>query len=263
MWDSIRSTITATVVAAATAIGAASAAQADEPLKVGFAAEPYPPFTYLDASGEWTGFEVELAHALCEEMGKTCENAPIAWDGIIPALMNGKIDMIVGSMSITEKRRRVIDFSDRYYYTSAAYIGPKALDVKIPEGLDGLILAVQGSTTHATYARQELEDTGVDIKLYDTEDREKADLLAGRVDLVLADQAAMADFLAQPEAQDFEIKAVAPEHPAFGEGIGVGLRKESPLKDDVNAAIATVLDNGTYDALADKYFDFDIYGPRD
>jgi polar amino acid transport system substrate-binding protein len=262
MISSVRSAVAGAVFAATTIAAGTTGALAADTLKVGFAAEPYPPFTSLDSSGKWTGFEVELAAAICEEMGAKCENAPVAWDGIIPALAGGKIDMIVGSMSITDDRRKVIDFSDRYYYTAAAYIGPKSLDVKIPEDLGGLILAVQGSTTHATFARQELADTGVEIKLYDTEDREKADLLAGRVDLVLADQAAMAEFLAQDDAKDFEIKAIAPAHPTFGEGIGVGLRKDSPLKADINAAIAELLENGTYDKIADKYFDFDIYGPR-
>ncbi len=107
-------------------------------LKVGFGAEPYPPFTEADASGKWQGFEIDIAKALCKQMQVECVPAPIAWDGIIPALTSGQIDMILGSMSITEERKQTIDFSDRYYYTSAAFVGAegKRLDIS-PEGHEG------------------------------------------------------------------------------------------------------------------------------
>src|SRR5688500_18473754 len=96
-----------------------------EPLKVGFGAEPYPPFTEANASGEWVGFEIDLANALCEEMQVECVPTPIAWDGIIPALTSGQIDMILGSMSITEERKKTVNFSDRYYYTGADFVAAK------------------------------------------------------------------------------------------------------------------------------------------
>jgi polar amino acid transport system substrate-binding protein len=234
-----------------------------EPLKVGFGAEPYPPFTSANASGEWEGFEIDLAEALCAEMQVECEPAPIAWDGIIPALTSGQIDMILGSMSITEERKQTVNFSDRYYYTASVFVAPKGsgLDTS-PEGMQGKILGVQTGTTNADYAQQVYAD-GVEIKLYNTQDEVNADLVAGRIDVMLADQLAMDAFVKSEAGADMEIVATAPAHPAFGEGIGVALRKEdTELLQKVNAGIKALLDSGKYDEIAKKYFDFDIYGPR-
>jgi polar amino acid transport system substrate-binding protein len=234
-----------------------------EPLKVGFGAEPYPPFTEANASGEWVGFEIDLAKALCEEMKAECVPTPIAWDGIIPALTSGQIDMILGSMSITEERKQTVNFSDRYYYTPSVFVAMKGsgLDTSA-EGLKGKILGVQSATTNADYAEKTYAD-GVEIKYYNTQDEVNADLLAGRIDVMLADQLAMDAFVKGEAGKDTEVVATAPADPAFGEGIGVAVRKDdAELLAKVNAGIKALLDSGKYDEIAKKYFDFDIYGPR-
>lgn len=253
-----RKTLLATIAGLA-ALLAANVPAAAAPLKIGISAEPYPPFTYKGSDGEWTGFEVELGDAICNEMGRDCAITPTSWSGIIPALNAGKIDMIMNSMSITEKRDKVIDFTKPYYYTKAAYVGPKDMDIDLPGGLDGKILGVQAATTHAAYARQALADTGVDVKLYDRQEQANRDLLAGRVDLILADQIAMGEFVKRDEAQGMAIKGYAPKHPAFGKGIGIGVRTDdNGLQKDLNAAIDAVLDNGTCSDLSQKYFDQNI-----
>lgn len=234
---------------------------AAEPLKIGLSAEPYPPFTYKSSDGDWTGFEVELAEAICAEMDAECRITPTSWSGIIPALNSGKIDMIMNSMSITEDRDKVIDFTDPYYYTSAAFVAEKDRDIQIPDGLSGLTLGVQAATTHAGYAREELKDTGVRIKIYDEQEQANRDLMAGRLDVIMADQIAMGEFVDRDEAQDYEIKDLAPRHPAFGEGIGIGIREEdNKLQQNLNAAIKEVLEDGTCAELSQEYFGQDICG---
>ena len=106
-----------TAVAAAIAVAAGIGVAEAQALKVGLAAEPYPPFTSPDASGKWVGWEVDIIDAVCAEAKLECEVTPVAWDGIIPALTTKKIDMIMSSMSITEERKKTIDFSDKYYNT--------------------------------------------------------------------------------------------------------------------------------------------------
>jgi polar amino acid transport system substrate-binding protein len=252
--------------AAAAALGlvlAVGSAAAQTTLKVGFGAEPYPPFTEATASGEWKGFEIDLAKALCKQMQVQCEHVPVAWDGIIPALTSGKIDMILGSMSITDERKQSIAFSDRYYYTPSVFVAAKGSKIDVsPEGMKGKIIGVQTSTTNADYVRKTYPD-GVDIKVYNTQDELNADLAAGRVDVMLADQLAMDILMKSDQGKDMEVVATAPQDPAFGEGIGVGLRKEdTELLQKVNAGIKALLDSGEYDTIAKTYFDFDIYGPR-
>jgi polar amino acid transport system substrate-binding protein len=103
-----------TVFAAAALAMLASAAPATADLKLGVAAEPYPPFSSKDASGTWVGWEIDLMNMLCAQMNEKCEIAEVAWDGIIPALTSKQIDVIFSSMTITEEREQTIDFSNMY-----------------------------------------------------------------------------------------------------------------------------------------------------
>ncbi|MFG6668666.1 transporter substrate-binding domain-containing protein [Halomonas sp. HNIBRBA4712] len=234
-------------------------ALAETPLKIGISGEPYPPFTYKAASGEWTGFEVELAHAICAELERECEIAPTGWSGIIPSLQAGRIDMIMNSMSITEQRQRVIAFTRPYYFTPGAYVAASERELTVPDDLDGLVMGVQSATTNATYARRALRDSGVDVRLYDQAEQVNSDLLAGRLDVVLADEVAMLQFLERSEAEGFEIKATAPHHSAYGEGIGIGLRQEDEaLNAALDEAIAAVVEKGTCGELSEQFLGTDV-----
>ena len=116
-----------TLLAAIAAIGLSLTAgvAAAETVRVGIAAEPYPPFTEPDANGNWKGWEIDFMNAVCAEAKLDCVVTPVAWDGIIPALTSNKIDAIIGSMSITEERMKTIDFSDKYYNTPSVIAAAK------------------------------------------------------------------------------------------------------------------------------------------
>ncbi len=240
------------------------AARADETIRFGVAAEPYPPFTSKDASGKWVGFEVDLMDAVCANLKAKCEIVEVAWDGIIPALQANKFDVIWSSMSITAKRKETIDFTNKYYDTPAEIIGPKSasfnIDNKNPDSLKGKIVGVQTSTIHAQYV-QKYFGSAATIKVYDTQDNVNADLVAGRIDCEMADSIALADFLKTDAGKDYEVKWTAPKDPILGEGVGGGILKTSTaLKEKLNAAIAAVRASGQYDTIAKKYFDFNVYG---
>lgn len=252
--------VAALALSVAISAGAANA----QALKIGIAAEPYPPFASPDASGQWVGWEVELAKAVCEEAKFECTITPVAWDGIIPALTTKKIDAIMASMSITAEREKTIDFSDKYYNTPTGIIGPKEEKFDAtPEGLSGKILGVQVSTVHETYAKKHFGSTASEIKIYQTQDEANADLAAGRIDAVQADSIALDAFLATDQGKACcEMKGtVADDIEVLGPGVGVGLRKgDDELKEKFNAAIKAVRADGKYDEIAKKYFNFDIYG---
>ncbi|HRK43505.1 MAG TPA: transporter substrate-binding domain-containing protein [Gemmobacter sp.] len=241
-----------------------SGAAMAETVKVGIAAEPYPPFASPDSSGTWTGWEVEMIGAVCKAAEMECEVVPVAWDGIIPALTSGQIDAIMASMSITEERMKTIDFSNKYYNTPTVIVGPKGMEmVATPEGLAGKILGVQVSTIHEAYAQKHFAATAGEIKVYQTQDEANQDLVAGRIDATQADSIALDAFLATPEgAACCESKgAVADDTEVLGLGVGVGLRKgEDDLKAKFNAGIAKVLEDGTYEAISKPYFASSIYG---
>ncbi|WEZ84509.1 transporter substrate-binding domain-containing protein [Rhizobium sp. 32-5/1] len=253
------------ILSVALAIGLSGAASvAAQEVKVGFAAEPYPPFTSPDASGNWEGWEVEFQKAICAEAKLDCVITPVAWDGIIPALTSKKIDVIIGSMSITEERMKTIDFSDKYYNTPTAVIGPK--DVKFeatPEGLAGKTIGVQVSTIHQDYANKYFVAAGATLKEYQTQDEANNDLAAGRLDAVQADSITLDAFLKSEQgAACCDKKGNVKDDPTIlGAGVGVGIRKEdTELKGKINAAIKAIRENGTYDTFSKKYFDFDVYG---
>ncbi|WP_219097630.1 transporter substrate-binding domain-containing protein [Pseudomonas sp. UMAB-40] len=233
-----------------------SAAQA-QPIRFAVAAEPYPPYTEKQANGEWKGFEVDLIHKLCSEMKAECEIKEVAWDGIIPSLLAKKIDVIFSSMSVTEEREKQIAFSKAYYDSVIAIVGPKGTSVKkYPDDLKGKIIGVQNSTVSASYLKQYYEKIA-DVKYYDTQDSANADLIAGRIDLMMADGTAMASFVQTPDARNsnLEYLGAVPYDPIFGKGVGAGLRKDdAELKARLDKAITSLLASKDYDDLSQHYF---------
>ena len=243
--------------AAAAAMMAASApAMAD--LKFGVAAEPYPPFTSKDASGVWVGWEVDLMNALCAQMGEKCELVEVAWDGIIPALTSKQIDVIFSSMTITEDRKKTIDFSNMYYDTPTVIIGAKTGDTDItPDHLKGKVIGVQVSTIHEKYL-QKYYGAGSEIKTYATQDEVNSDLAAGRVDYVQADGSALDAFLKTEQGTACcEMKGqVADDPEILGFGAGAGIRKEdTAIRDKINAAIDELAKANKFEEITAKYPD--------
>jgi polar amino acid transport system substrate-binding protein len=249
------------LLAAACLMAAPVAAQE---VKIGIAAEAYPPFASPDASGNWVGWEVDFINAVCAAGEMQCVITPVAWDGIIPSLTSGQIDVIMASMSITEERSKTIDFSDKYYNTPTVIVGAKGVEMApTPEGLAGKIIGVQASTIHADYVEKYFAGTAAEVKIYQTQDEANSDLAAGRIDATQADSIAMDAFLAsEAGAACCETKgAVADDPTILGLGVGAGIRKgEDELKAKINAAIAKVIADGTYDTITAKYFASSIYG---
>ncbi|HWT61369.1 MAG TPA: transporter substrate-binding domain-containing protein [Ochrobactrum sp.] len=253
--------VCAAVFLAATAM--APAAQA-KTMKVAFGAEPYPPMYFPDASGKWQGFEIELADVVCKAAGLQCETVPIAWDGIIPALTSGKVDMIMGSMSITEERKKRVDFSDVYYKIPPMIIGAKDAKFDVtPEGMADKAIGVQVSTIHQAYVDKYYVPKGATLKEYQTQDEANNDLAAGRLDAVMADSSALSDFLNTEVGKSCCESKGTPANDVgiLGQGVGVAIRKgEDDLREKLNAAIKTIRKNGEYDRVAKKYFTVDVFG---
>ena len=250
------------VLAALATLALGTTAMAD-PLKIGVAAEPYPPFTSPDAAGNWVGWEVDFMVAICKQAELDCVITPTAWDGIIPALTSGQIDVIMSSMSITAERAKTIDFSDKYYNTPAmVMVAADSAITPDAAGLTGKIVGVQISTTHEAYTQKYFGPVASEVKIYQTQDEANQDLAAGRVDAVMADSIALQAFLDSDAGKACCKSAgmVANDPEILGAGVGFGLRQGDPLKDKLNAAIAAIRADGTYAAITANYFAFDVYG---
>jgi len=239
----------------------ATAAQAAD-LKV--AIDPtYEPFTYKTPDGKPTGFDVDIANAVCAEIKRKCVFVEQVWDSMIPGLQARKYDVIVSSLSMTEERKRVIDFSDRYYKTPSAIVVKKGTAYTGPASLKGKRIGVLKGSTQEKWALGELKPAGVNIIPYEAQDQVYLDINAGRLDGTVADKVEVhGGFLRKPEGKDYGY--VGPDQydtKYYGDGIGIGMRKgQKELKDQINQAIKTIRSNGTYNTIAKKYFGFDPYG---
>ena len=244
------------ILLAAVAAGIASnAAAADLNICVEGA---YPPFSYTTDSGDVEGFDIDIANALCDEMGKSCEMVKTDWDGIIPALLERKCDAIIASMSITEDRKKVIDFSNKYYNTPARFAAKSGMSV---ENLEGKVVGVQRGTIHQQFMEGEFPD--IELKLYGTQDEVYLDLVAGRTDAIMGDSIATLDgFLTTDAGGGYEFFGPGYSIPKYhGVGPGIGIRQgEEDLRNAFSHAIGEIRGNGVYGEINAKYFDFDIYG---
>lgn len=221
----------------------------------------YPPFSKKEADGSLSGFDIDMALALCAQLKRECELVEQEWDGMIPALMANKYDAIVASMSITEDRRRKVDFSEKYYFTPTRFIAKEGASFEMTrEGTAGLKIGLLRGTTMQCYVEKHFPDA--DIKLYNTQEDVYADLVAGRLDMQVNNTLQAIDgFLNTDQGQGFAFLGEDLDDVAcLGEGTGIAVRKGDPLADELTAAIAAIRADGTYMTINDKYFSIDIYG---
>ena len=239
----------------------------------------YPPWNSKDAAGNLIGFEVELANELCKIMKHNCTIVEQDWDGMIPALVSRKFDAIMAGMSITDERKKTINFSQGYADEVASLavmkgsknaglktlsaINLTSISAEEQETLDVLVKAFKGKTIGVQTAtiHQNFLDSGlmgkIKVRTYKTQDEVNLDLTAGRIDAALAAAVAFTDYA---EKSGKEVVLTGPTFAGgdFGNGVGVGIRKgDSKLINDFNAAIDKARDDGIISRLAIKHFGFD------
>jgi len=241
----------------------------------------YPPWNGMNAAGELEGAEIDLVFDLCKRMKAECELVAQDWDGIIPALQNGKYDAIMAGMSITAERMEVINFSQGYANEPASFsvlkssplaslkfsgkVNMDALDGKskkllksLKKTLKGATVGVQGSTTHENFVKQVLGDT-VTMKSYDTQENLELDLSVGRIDAALSDQGSMEKFMESDKGKEIAFIGPGLGGGPFGGGVGVGLRKaDTDLLKMFNKAIDSARADGTLAEHFTKWFGKDI-----
>lgn len=219
----------------------------------------YAPWSFVDAQGKLTGWDVDIANALCDQMKVKCEIIAQEWDGIIPGLTAKKYDMIVASMSVTEKRKQQVAFTKKYKNSSSQFVAKKGTypDTS-PAALKGLRLGVQRGTPQEDYLTKNYPDS--EIVRYDKTTDTELDLVSGRVDLMLANRVtSLTGFLKQSDAAGFDIVGQEYSGGILGEGNAIALRKDdTELLGQVNEAIDAIIANGTYDKITSKYFNFKL-----
>ena len=228
----------------------------------------YPPWSMVDASGKVIGFDADVADALCSVLEADCRFVVQSFDSLIPSLDANRFDLIISGMSYTPERAKRINFSVPYAVEDAIFILPADSDlIAAPDsdaifaGLAGKTIGVQGGTTHGAYLAKMAPE--VSIKDYETLDQMQIDLDAGRLDGTFADLTSQQQFLNKMDNDafaltDYIIKGSSdPE--TLGYGIAVGIHKDNAeLKEKVDAALCSLIEDGTIKEASEKWFDIDI-----
>jgi arginine/ornithine transport system substrate-binding protein len=239
-------------------------AQAKEWKTIRFGIEgAYPPFSQTEADGSLSGFDVDIANALCAEMNANCTLVAQDWDGIIPSLLARKYDAIIAAMSITEERKKKIDFTGKYALIPNTFVAKKGADLEFTkEGLKGVKIGVQRATTHDTYLVDNYPDS-VEIVRYGSFDEAYLDLGNGRISAVFGDASALEDgVINQTGGEAYELVGPSLTDPKwFGDGFGIATRKQDKdLTAQLDEAILAIREKGIYQEIQAKYFNYDVYG---
>ncbi|MNI32019.1 Octopine-binding periplasmic protein precursor [compost metagenome] len=261
---------------------AVSVSQAQSKKTIRIATEgAFPPWNSVDSSGKIVGFDIDVGEAICERAGFECTFVTQAWDGIIPALTVGKFDAIMAGMSITEKRKQVIAFSEPYALTSNYFVVAKGSEIapitqnervdlsilsdrskailqELKDNLKGRTVGVQGSTNAEAFVREYLGET-VEVRTYDTQDNLNLDLSVGRIDAGLADYSVWKAFLETDARKVVEIYGPRISGGLFGPGVGIGLRKDdTELANSFNSALRSAKADGTLEEISYRWFGADL-----
>ncbi|MCP4405279.1 MAG: transporter substrate-binding domain-containing protein [bacterium] len=228
----------------------------------------YAPFNYRTADGQLTGYDIDVAKGVGELIGAEIEFVCQKWDGMIPALLANKFDLIVASMSITEKRKEKIDFSAPYRISVGRFIGKKDGGLKLfnpdgsvnPANFKGIKVGVDRASTYDNWIQAKVPDA--DVLRYDSTDSMYLDLENGRLDVMMTNpMKGYLRFLSKPSGTQFEfISPALSEEKFFGIGVGIGLRKgNEALVKRMNDALKTLIENGSLEKYSLKYFPFAIH----
>ncbi len=238
-----------------------------ETLRVGMECT-YAPFNFKSPEGELMGYDVDVAKGVAGLIGADLKFVCQKWDGMIPALLANKFDIVVASMSITNKRLEKMDFSTTYRISVGRLIGKKnsgwelfdSAGKPIPANFAGLKVGLERATTYTDWFENELPQAKV--VLYDTNEAMMLDLVNGRTDMIMTNpMKAQLRFLSKVDGAGFEfVSPQIDEKKYFGTGVGIGLRQgNSALKGRLDKAIRTLADHGYLESYALKYFPFAIH----
>ena len=240
----------------------AASAQAER-LKIATSAD-YPPWESVDTAGKIIGFDVEVGNQICARIGAECEWVNQAFSGLVPALVAGQFDLIISGLSITDKRKKKINFSIAYAQIPWSFGGLKGRFAPDLEG-DRLKAAVKGKAigvqTSSIGENVLNKHFAVEGRGYEKLDPVIADLHTRRIDAATMDFSAWSEFIKQPGNENltrFGPSFNFADFAELGQGTGVGISKQArALKARVDRALDQMLADGTI-KLSIKWFGYDV-----
>lgn len=222
----------------------------------------FPPFNYYDDEGVLSGFNVDLARAICLELAAACDIKVRPWEELLVALRRGDADAVIAAHRVTAASLAEVDFSDRYFYTPGRFAGrtgESALEIS-PDGLDGVTIGVAKGTAHEAFVRAFFRDSR--IVLFENPELAREALQQRKVDLIFDDAISLAFWLnGSLSRQCCEFRGEAFLEPKyFGDGLAVALPRNDPqIKALINEALKKVRQSGRFQELVERYFPMRIY----
>ena len=222
----------------------------------------FPPFNYTDAEGALTGFNVDLARAICLEVNAACDIKIRPWDEHYAILIAGEADGAIAAQRVTWAGVAKVEFSDRYFHTPGHFAGKRDGEVVeiTPEALESKVIAVAKGTAHEAYLKTFFHESA--IKTFETIELAREALADGKVAYLFDDAIGLSLWINGTNSrQCCEFKGGSFLEPKFfGDGIAIALPKTDPqLKILINSALAKVRESGRFDELVQRYFPTRIY----
>lgn len=218
----------------------------DGTLVMGTSAD-YPPFESINEDGEFVGFDIELAEFIADELGLELEIRDMGFDGLIGALQQGRLDMVLAGMSATEDRRENVDFSIEYHSSGEMFVTRNDEPMTSLDDLEGLRLGVQLGTIQEEGALNLQEDYDFELRTLDEAQMLVQELITNRVDVIYLDREVALGFIESQDLAGFDDPTdVSP-------GMAVALPKDSPLLEQIDAAIEKAIDSGFIAELEEKW----------
>ena len=222
----------------------------------------FPPFNYYDDEGVLSGFNVDLARAICLEVGAACDIKVRPWEELLLGLRRGDADAVIAAHTVTAASLAEVDFSDRYFHTPGRFAGRTGddWDDVSPDEFDGASIGVAKQTSHEAFVKAFFRDSR--IVLFENPELAREALQQGKIDLVFDDAISLAFWLnGSLSRQCCEFKGGAFLEPKyFGDGLAVALPRNDPqIKRLINEALQRVRQSGRFQELVERYFPVRIY----
>lgn len=218
--------------------------------------DTFAPMGFRDADDKLVGFDIDLATAVCEEMGVTATFQPIDWDAKELELSTGKIDCIWNGMSITPERMEKMSLTNPYLNNKIIIMTNKGVEIKSKEDLANFNLGTQidSSALEVIKADAVYDSIKDNLTEYPTYDEAILDMKANRVDAIIVDEV-LGQYKNNQMDGAFDVSTVD-----FGEDLyAIGFRKgDTELTEAVNSAIKALIENGSAGTICEKWFGQDI-----
>ncbi|MCZ0701756.1 polar amino acid transport system substrate-binding protein [Natronobacillus azotifigens] len=207
----------------------------------------YPPFEFRDTSGEIVGFDIALAYYIAGELGYELEIRDMDFNGLIGALQNNRVDMVISGMSATESRRENVDFSTEYHHSAEMFITQQGSDITSIEDFNGKRIGVQLGSIQEEGAEALKEQYDIEIHAVDQATTLIQELNTNRIDIAYMDKSAALGFIESQNLAGFD------DPTSNSPGMAVAFPKGSDLVERVNAAIASAEESGYLQELRDEW----------